>query len=158
MSGHRHDYACTVTWTGNTGSGTRSYRGYERSHRISSGGKPMIEGSSDPAFRGDPRAWNPEELLLSSLAACHLLSFLHVASAAGVVVLDYVDTPRGTMVQQGSSGHFSEVTLQPQVTVERAEMVELCADLHHQAHAQCFIANSVNFPVHHQASVHVATR
>jgi organic hydroperoxide reductase OsmC/OhrA len=152
MSGSQHHYQCTVTWTGNTGSGTSTYRSYERAHQIGSGDKPAIPGSSDPAFRGDPQRWNPEELLLASLSSCHMLFFLHFASTAGVVVLDYVDTPTGTMVEEGSGGHFTEVTLHPQVTVARTEMIAACHDLHHQAHAACYIASSVNFPVRHRPS------
>jgi organic hydroperoxide reductase OsmC/OhrA len=152
MSGSQHHYECTVTWTGNTGSGTSTYRGYERAHQISYDDKPAIPGSSDPAFRGDPQRWNPEELLLAGLSSCHMLFFLHLASTAGVVVLDYVDTPTGTMVEEGFGGHFTEVTLQPQVTVARPEMIAACEGLHHQAHAACYIANSVNFAVRHRPS------
>lgn len=72
MAARQHDYRVRVTWTGNKGSGTVSYRGYSRAHRIDAVGKPAIEGSSDPAFAGDPARW-PEELLLASLSACHKL-------------------------------------------------------------------------------------
>lgn len=98
MSGHEHHYAVTVRWTGNTGSGTSGYRQYARDHLIQAQGKPDIPGSADPAFRGDPRRWNPEELLLASASACHKLWYLHLCAEAGIVVLDYEDHAEGTMI------------------------------------------------------------
>jgi len=88
MAGHEHRYAVTVTWTGNRGSGTSGYRDYDRDHVIATAGKPEIAGSSDPAFRGDRQRWNPEELLIASVSACHKLWYLHLASEAGIVVLE----------------------------------------------------------------------
>ena len=70
MAGKQHTYSVKVVWTGNTGSGTSSARGYTRDYNIMAPGKSTIEGSSDPSFRGDPTRWNPEELLLASLSAC----------------------------------------------------------------------------------------
>src|ERR1700755_2003212 len=78
-------YEIDLAWTGNRGEGTKTYRGYERRHTISASGKPSIEGSSDPAFRGDASRYNPEELLVASLSACHMLSYLHVCAVAGIV-------------------------------------------------------------------------
>lgn len=146
----QHDYAVTVTWTGNTGSGTANLRGYERAHRIAAPGKPAIAGSSDPAFRGDPARWNPEELLLASLAACHKLWYLGLCAQAGVVVTAYTDTAEGSMVEEADgAGQFTAVTLRPQVTIAAGSDPARALALHAEAHAMCFIARSVNFPVHH---------
>lgn len=150
MAEHLHTYATELTWTGNNGPGTSSYATYERSHELSAPGKPVILGSSDPAFRGDPQRWNPEDLLVGSLSACHMLVFLHLAAVAGVVVVDYTDDARGTMKEANQGGMFTEVVLRPRVTVETADMVAKCGDLHHEAHAACYIASSVNFPVRHE--------
>jgi organic hydroperoxide reductase OsmC/OhrA len=145
-----HEYSLTVEWTGNTGSGTTSYRGYERSHTIVVEGKPAIMGSSDPGFRGDPSRYNPEELLLASLSSCHMLWYLHLCAEAGVIIVDYTDKARGVMEETTSgSGSFREVTLNPVVVVTEAGMIEKAVDLHQKANAMCFIANSVNFPVNH---------
>ncbi len=149
-----HSYKLTVRWTGNTGTGTDSYRSYERSHTISIDGKPDISGSSDPAFRGDKTKHNPEEMLLSALSTCHMLSYLHVCVVAGVVVTAYEDEATGVMRETpDGGGHFTEVTLHPVVTIADASMADLANELHEKASKLCFIANSVNFPVHHQASV-----
>src|ERR1700677_4897794 len=99
----QHAYEVRVDWTGNDGEGTKSYRGYRRDHTITASGKPAIEGSSDPGFRGDRSRYNPEELLVASLSACHMLWYLHLCSANKVRVLEYGDThPR--MVPQAADG------------------------------------------------------
>jgi organic hydroperoxide reductase OsmC/OhrA len=143
-----HTYVPTVTWTGNRGAGTSGYAAYGREHVISVAGRPDIPGSSDPAFRGDADRHNPEDLLVASLSACHMLWYLHLAAEAGVVVLAYRDTAEGRMVEdRARGGWFTGVTLRPEVTVAPGNDVARATSLHEAAHAKCFIANSVNFPV-----------
>ena len=146
---HReHRYATRVTWTGDLGSGTSGHRAYKRDHEISAAGKPAVLGSSDPAFRGDPARYNPEELLVASLSACHMLWYLHLCAEAGVVVTGYVDDAEGTMAETADGGgRFTNVTLRPRVRVAAGSDRALAASLHERAHHLCFIANSVNFPV-----------
>jgi organic hydroperoxide reductase OsmC/OhrA len=148
-----HQYAVSVSWTGNRGSGTSGYRDYDRDHTIEADGPPAIPGSADPALRGDEARWNPEQLLVAALSECHMLWYLHLCADAGVVVSEYVDDARGTMVETRDGGHFTSVTLAPRVTVRDAGMVETATALHDTAHKMCFIANSVNFPVHHEPTV-----
>lgn len=148
-----HIYNLTTTWTGNTGSGTDSYRSFERSYEVSIANKPALSGSSDPAFRGDPGKHNPEDLLVASLSSCHMLWYLHLCAVAGVVVIEYVDYATGTMIETANgSGRFSEVTLKPMVTVADRSMLAQADALHTKANELCFIANSVNFPVKHHAT------
>src|SRR5690606_2267615 len=152
-----HHYALTTTWTGNRGTGTSGYRDYTRDVTITIDGKPELLASSDKPFRGDPTRWNPEDLLMAALSECHLLSYLHACVTAGVVVTSYRDAATGTMREDGrGGGAFVEVVLRPQVTVADAGMVEAAERAHEQAHEWCFIANSVNFPVRHEATVTVA--
>lgn len=154
---NEHQYKTTIRWTGNKGQGTINYRGYERVHIISSQGKPDIAASSDPAFRGDASRYNPEELLVASISSCHMLWFLHLCADAGVVVTEYVDDATGLMVESADGGgQFREVTLYPKVTVAEAGMREKAQALHHKANELCFIARSVNFPVHHQPTTMTA--
>ena len=157
MAGREHRYETTLQWTGNTGAGTTSYRSYERAYDVSAPGTPMLKGSADRAFRGDPTRWNPENLLVASLSACHLLSFLHRAAVAGVNVVAYTDDASATMTETPSGGALTEVVLRPRVTVETAEMAAQCEALHVEAYAGCFIASSVNFPVRHEATAEVRT-
>ncbi|HUJ33360.1 MAG TPA: OsmC family protein [Candidatus Acidoferrum sp.] len=153
-----HRYAVTVEWTGNTGAGTSGYKSYERRHEITAGdGKPPISGSSDPVFRGDPGRWNPEELLVASLAACHKLWYLHLCAMAGVVVVAYVDHAEGEMEETADGGgHFLRVVLRPQVTLATSSDPVKARELHYAAHAKCFIANSVNFPIEHEPVIRMA--
>lgn len=135
-----HHYQVTVRWSGDTGSG---YRGYGRDHDVIAEGKPTIEGSADPAFRGTPSRWNPEELLVAALSECHMLTFLSLCAREGIAVTGYTDSAGGTMSEEG----FTEVVLRPRVTFADPASVGLAQVLHERAHATCFIANSVNFPV-----------
>jgi organic hydroperoxide reductase OsmC/OhrA len=158
MAAHNktHAYQITVEWTGNLGSGTKSYTAYDRAHDVYADGKPVILGSSDPAFRGDRSRYNPEELLVASLSTCHMLWYLHLATQAKIVVTRYVDRAIGSMAEtQNGSGHFTEVVLQPDITVEPGADLEVARDLHEKAHHFCFIANSVNFPVRCEPSFQI---
>ena len=155
-----HQYLVTVQWTGNTGSGTSGYKQYKRDHEISAGtGKPAIPGSSDAAFRGDPTRWNPEELLVAALSACHKLWYLHLCAEAGIVVIDYKDRAEGEMEEASDgSGRFKRVVLHPQVTIAAGSDLSRARELHGTAHEKCFIANSVNFPVQHDPDMRIETK
>lgn len=157
MAGKQHTYSISVTWTGNTGSGTSRYNGYSRDYTVAAPGKPDIAGSSDPAFRGDPKRYNPEDLLVVALSSCHMLSYLHLAAVGGVVVIGYVDDAGGIMTQDAKgSGAFTRVTLRPRVTITAASDPAKARELHHAAHEVCFIANSVNFPIGCEPEIIVA--
>jgi len=143
-----HRYSVMVNWEGNLGTGTSGYRGYSRAHGISAPGKPVLPGSSDPAFRGDASRYNPEELLVAALSACHMLWFLHLCADAGIVVTTYQDRPEGMMVEtEEGGGRFKEVVLHPNALLQEPVAPEVIERLHARAHHLCFIANSVNFPV-----------
>lgn len=149
-----HQYKTTVKWTGNKGLGTTNYQAYEREHLISIDNKNDILGSSDPAFRGNKTRHNPEELLVSSLSACHMLWYLHLCSQAGVIVIDYIDNATGIMKEtEDGGGQFTEVTLNPIVTVADKTMIEKANEIHKKTNKLCFVANSVNFPVSHKPSI-----
>ena len=156
MRPKRHRYEVAVVWTGNRGEGTASYRAYARDHEVTADHRPVIAGSSDPAFRGDPARWNPEQLLVASLSQCHLLSYLHLCAVSGVVVVAYEDHPEGVMTEtEGGGGRFTEVTLRPVVTVADESMTATADALHDRAHELCFIASSVGFPVRHEPKIHL---
>ncbi len=143
-----HRYTSTVRWLGNTGTGTSSYHAYKRDHVIENEGKPPIAGSSDPLFRGDKTRWNPEDLLVGSLSACHKLWYLHVCSEAGVVVTAYEDEAEGFMDEDASgAGQFTRVVLHPRVTIAPGSDAKRAASLHEKAGALCFLARSMRFRV-----------
>lgn len=146
----QHNYNLTIKWTGNTGTGTSDYRVYERNHTIIVENKPDVLASADPAFRGDKTRHNPEDLLVASLSSCHMLTYLHLCAVSGIVVTDYIDNATGIMIDTpNGGGRFSEVTLNPIVTITEKSMTEKANELHKKASELCFIANSVNFSVHH---------
>jgi organic hydroperoxide reductase OsmC/OhrA len=148
MSEKQHHYRPVVTWTGNTGTGTSGYRTYERAHRISAPGKTDILGSSDPTFRGDASGWNPEDLLVASVSACHMLWYLHLCAVGGIIVLEYRDEPEGVMIENADgSGRFASIVLHPAIRLAPGSDKAKALALHGEAHAKCFIANSVNFPI-----------
>jgi organic hydroperoxide reductase OsmC/OhrA len=154
-----HKYPVTITWTGDLGTGTSAYNAYSRGYVIGGDRKPAIPGSADPVFRGERTRWNPEELLVASLSACHQLWVLHLCAYAGIIVTGYVDHAEGTMAESADGGGgFTHVLLRPHVTVAYGTSVERATELHHEAHAKCFISNSVNFPVEVEPRIYVAPK
>ena len=153
-----HTYEVRVDWTGNEGSGTKSYTSYRRNHSIASAGKAPIPGSSDPSFRGDPSRYNPEELLVASLSACHMLWYLHLCAVNKITVTDYHDTASGVMEEApDGSGKFILVELRPVVRISPGDDSAKALALHAEAHRYCFIAKSVNFPVELAPAIHDPT-
>ena len=150
-----HRYQVTIAWTGNHGTGTSGYRAYARDHEISAEGKTAaIAGSSDPTFRGDPSRYNPEELLVASLSACHMLWFLHLCADTGIVVTDYRDEATGIMREnEDGSGEFTRVVLRPRAVLADSSRTAEAIALHDRAHQLCFVARSMNFPVEHEPVV-----
>jgi organic hydroperoxide reductase OsmC/OhrA len=146
---NEHHFTTKLTWTGNRGTGTSTYRAYGRDHEIAADGKSIaIPASSTPVFRGDKERYNPEELLIASLSGCHMLWFLHLCAEAGVTVTAYGDDAEGTMqLNPDGSGQFIEVVLHPRVEYTETPPHQEIDELHHRAHELCFIARSVNFPV-----------
>ncbi|MDI6022017.1 OsmC family protein [Leucobacter sp. UT-8R-CII-1-4] len=153
-----HHYTVEIEWLGNRGSGTSGYREYGRELVVRAEGKAHeIAASADKTFHGNAERWNPEDMLVAALSQCHMLSYLHMAVRAGVVVTAYTDIAEGTMAQQGMGGHFTSVVLRPVVTVADESMVDAALAAHKDAYENCFIANSVNFPVTHEPRIVIAS-
>jgi organic hydroperoxide reductase OsmC/OhrA len=155
----QHHFAVRNTWTGNTGQGTANYRAYKRDHEISGDGKAApVLGSSAAKFRGDDARYNPEELLIGSLSACHMLWMLHLCADAGIAITEYIDQASGVMEEaDDGSGRLTEVTLHPAITITDAARIRDTEALNERAHELCFIANSVNFPVHCEPAIKAAS-
>lgn len=158
MRDRSHVYHLTNRWTGNLGDGTASYRSYSRSLELMSPGKTApIQGSSDPLYRGDPARYNPEELMLGSLSACHMLWVLHLCADAGIVVTHYSDQATGELMEHpDGSGEFTRVVLHPEMTITDPARIADATALHQRAHALCAMARSVKFPVEHAPVVKAA--
>lgn len=153
----RHEYVSAVVWTGNRGQGTAAYRGYDRTWDVTEPGKPVIHCSNDPLLGGDPGKMNPEDMLLSALAACHMLWYLHYAADAGIVVTAYADTPVAVAeVGAGGAGRINQATLRPRITVAPGTDLARAAAIHHKIPEVCMIARSVGFPVAHEPQFDLA--
>ena len=154
MARGEHLYTGSIVWTGAAAGPTSTYQSYSRAWRMEFAGKPPLDGSADPTFRGDPTLHNPEELLLASLASCHMLSYLALCSLKKIEVTSYSDKPEGTMkrLADGRTA-FVSVKLYPQVTIADASKLEAAIALHYGAHDECYIANSVNFPIENMPTV-----
>jgi organic hydroperoxide reductase OsmC/OhrA len=150
-----HHYAARITWSGASEGATTSYEAYSRDWIAESPAKPLLQGSADRVFRGDMTRYNPEDLLVIALSTCHLLTYLHLCADAKIAVVGYVDDATGTMTLHDGKIRFTEVTLRPQVSIASGDP-EHAMKLHEKAHEECFIANSVNFPVHHEATVEIS--
>ena len=144
----QHHYKIQVEWTGNQGEGTKDYKSYERSFSVNENGKGELQGSADHNFRGDPKKWNPEEMLIASVSSCHMLWYLHLLSMHKIIAVKYNDAPQGTLeLNSKGEGKIVSVTLNPSVLITDGNRLEEAKKLHEQAHDKCFIVNSVNFEV-----------
>lgn len=148
-----HPYSARIVWTGNRGAGTASYRSYDRTWDVRTDGKEVIHCSNDPLLGGDPSKPNPEDMLLASLSACHMLWYLHLACDTGIVVRGYADSPVGLGESEpNGAGRFIHATLRPTIEVVQGTDLALADELHAKIHDYCFIARSVAFPVSHEAT------
>ena len=152
----KHLFKATINWTSNQNPSDSTKRFYNKSHQIKIEGKPVLNVSAAKAFKGDPELYNPEDLLLSSLVSCHMMSYLYVCAQNGIEVLEYSDNAEATLeVNPDGSGRFVEVLLRPKVKISNSDKMELALELHTKANQLCFIANSCNFPVLHEATCEV---
>jgi organic hydroperoxide reductase OsmC/OhrA len=158
MAGKEHLYQATLVWTGAAAGPATDYKSYSREYRVEIAGKPTLAGSADPAYLGDAKLHNPEDLLLAALSACHMLTYLALCTRDKISVTAYRDEASGVLAVKDGKMRFTSVVLRPQVTIAGtdADKLERAKALHAQAHAGCFVANSVNFPVEHEATVTVA--
>lgn len=152
----KHTFKAEANWTSKQVASDSSKRFYSKSHQIQIEGKPVLDISAAKAFKGDPSLYNPEDLLLSSLVSCHMMSYLYVCSQNGIEVIEYSDNAEAILeVNPDGSGRFVEARLYPKVKISNPDQIDLALELHQKANQLCFIANSCNFPVLHEASCEV---
>ena len=150
-----HTFEARLRWPADPTQTMPPATDFSRNNVLSGAGKPEIAASAPCVFGGDDSRYNPEELLVMSLAQCHLLTYLAIAARKRITVLAYEDRATGTLGVAGPGAKMSlqEVTLRPRVTVAQGTNLAEAMALHERAHANCFIANSVNFPVTHVAEI-----
>ena len=154
MAAAVHRYRTRLEWVGSTAVG---YDHYDRGHRlwavtdtgpVAPAGPDGLHLSSDPAFLGDPARLNPEQLLVAALSSCHFLSFVAIAARRRLDVVAYADDADGEMPEDDRPTRVTRVVLHPQVTFRATDAAspptaDAVATLHHKAHQQCYVANSV---------------
>ena len=126
-------------------------------HQLLFEGRSAIEASGAPQYKGDPGKLNPEELFVSALVSCQMLSYLALASRGGVDVLAYDDAGRGTMTIADKRMRFTEVELRPRITIAPGADLDKAHALVEAAHQACFIANSVSCAVRVEAEIVAGT-
>lgn len=141
-----HSYTCDLTWTGAAQGPASDIATFSRAFEARYGDK-VIAGSADPNFKGDASRLNPEELLVSAVASCHMLTWLYLAARSGIGVVSYRDRAEATLSWVGDTYAITAMTLHPEVVLVPGADAAKAASLHELAHQQCFIARSVNFPV-----------
>jgi organic hydroperoxide reductase OsmC/OhrA len=151
-----HLFETRLRWKGAEAGPAASYAGYSRELEVAVPGKPVMSMSAAPVFRGDGAVHNPEDLLVAALSACHCLSYLALAVRAGLTVTAYEDAAIGTMRRVDGVIRFTDVLLRPRVTIAGGSDANKARALHERAHAECFIASSVNFPVRNEPEVTIA--
>lgn len=143
-----HEYRATTTWRRTSAEFT--YDTYNRAHEVKFGGGETVPWSGAPEFRGDAERVNPEEAYVASLSTCHMLTFLAIAARKRFTVDAYIDEAVGVMERNAQGRYWiARVSLRPKVTfsgVRQPSTGEL-SELHHAAHENCFVANSVKSEV-----------
>ena len=133
-----HSYPLTVGWTGNTLDST-----YNRNATITNPGKHALAVSSAPEYAGDPTRWNPEDLLGSALATCHMLTFLALCAKTKIGVKAYEDHAEAILDTVDKVTRITRVHLRPVIRVAPGTSKAKVEELFEKAHKYCFVANSV---------------
>jgi organic hydroperoxide reductase OsmC/OhrA len=133
-----HSYPLTLSWSGNTLDSAHTRNG-----TLSNPGKTAIPVSSAPEYAGDATRWNPEDLLASALATCHMLTFLAICAKAKVEILSYEDRAEALLDTVDKVTRITRVYLRPSIRVARGTGMAKVIELFEKAHKYCFVANSV---------------
>lgn len=139
------EHKISLTWK--KGDGPFTFQTYTRNHQIVFKNGAPITFSAAPAYKGDPGKGDPEDMLVAALSSCHMLSFLYVAATRKHTVLSYEDEAVGFLENQGGKLWITRTILRPKIAFETEPSAAELTEMHHLAHEQCFIANSVKTDV-----------
>ena len=142
------EHKMTLTWK--RGDVPFEYQKYPRNHTWKFDGGHEMMATAAPVYLGDPKNVDPEEAFVASLSACHMLTFLAIAAKQKFVLDEYIDEAVGHM-EKNAEGRMAitKVELHPTLKWggDKAPSAEELDKMHHMAHEQCFIANSVKTEV-----------
>ncbi|MGH8397185.1 MAG: OsmC family protein [Gammaproteobacteria bacterium] len=146
-----HYYHAICNWKDSTGAG---YEVYDRSHRITAPpAEQSLEMSSDPAFHGNARLLNPEQLLVMAATSCQMLSFLAIAARARLDVVEYRDSAEGFMPESDKPMRITRIILRPRIVIRGQTDETRVRQFVHTAHEHCFIANSLKTEIEIQPEI-----
>jgi organic hydroperoxide reductase OsmC/OhrA len=152
----KHLFKAKLDWFSETKNLDSVIKKYTKSHTIAIEGKAILNVSAAKAFKGDPQCYNPEDLLLSSVVSCHMMSYLYVCAQNGIEVVSYTDEAEAILeVLEDGSGRFIQISLHPKIIITQANKIDEALQLHKKANQLCFIANSCNFSIVHFPSCEV---
>src|ERR1700749_2714496 len=142
------EHKIRLTW--NDGGQPFTYEAYPREHEITFKDNQNVTASASPAYKGDGKHADPEDMLVAALSSCHMLSFLAICTKKKVTVKSYEDDAVGFLENDSSQGRggklwITKVILRPRVDCNADG--ETLAHIHHLAHEACFIASSVKTEV-----------
>lgn len=150
---NEHTYQIGLEWTGTSITDKRNKLRYERIYELSFNNKPNLKGSADATFHGDNSLYNPEEMLLSALSSCYMMSFFYLCGLKNIKIESYSDVPIGIVkVNPNGSGQFEKVTLQPSIAIHSCD-AKAIEQTFIEAHNYCFIARSCNFKIMHNPKI-----
>ncbi len=148
-----HYFHARLEWTEGEKGSTLDYQAYSRSHQVTCPGKISLAMSSAPQYLGDPQRLNPEELMTMAVSSCQMLTYLALASGAGIRVLAYTDEAEGVLEKKDRKMQMTRMRLRPKILVPAGTDGEKALALVEKAHAQCFIANSIKADIVNQAEI-----
>lgn len=152
MTNNNFLYTIGLKWQGSVDV-NKNYR-YNKTYELSFNNKPTLIGSADTIFHGNATLYNPEEMLLSALASCHMMSFFYLCGKNKIIIQSYKDEVVGTLqLNPNGSGQFTEALLQPTIKVISPVTTKQIAQLFVLANDYCFIARSCNFTIQHQPTI-----
>lgn len=155
--GIKHLFKSKLNWSFSTANVKTNNRTYLKSHSITIDGKPDLHVSAAKVFKGNPALHNPEDLVLSSVTSCHMMSYLYVCEQNGIEVVSYSDESEAILeVFDDGSGRITKINLCPKVTIKNKDKKVLALSLHKMANQLCFIANSCNFSIEHFPTCEIA--
>jgi len=115
--------------------------------KVSLEGKPELEISSPPEFKGEPGIWTPEDMFVTALNVCIMETFLAFAEQKGLGLAAYSSSAEALLDFKDGQYRFTEITVRPQVAVKSQEDIERARPIMESAHARCFVSNSITSSV-----------
>ncbi len=151
------EFKVHTKWSFLTENDTSKSRGNPKTHQTYIKNKDPLTISAAKEFKGDETKHNPEDLFLSALSSCHMMSYMYLCDKNNITLMDYTDETSGILkVNADGSGAFISIILHPIVIILEKNKIDLAIELHKEANRLCFIANSCSVPIDHKPQIQIA--